>query len=392
MDAVLKELAKLEKIQTFNMNGSVDPKTGKPSNLSGALDSLLQSLQELKQQVEAGDSLDIPQEITKLIQDKKKDVDDKQKEIHSSLNKLGKAIDKKFPEPVPAYHEMFTSSEAAKALERTVLNHFMRTGQFASANVLHEDSGIEVDPYQQAQLSEMYNILQALDGNDVTPALRWVELNRAFLKIRASSLEFHLYRSHYLRLLTTADSPLPALTYLRSFPPEIRTAHEQEFFRLTTSLAYFPLSKLASSPYADLTNPALHSDLRQAFAREYCAHLGLSKQLPLRVVGDIGGRGALAKIEKGRRVMRENKNEWSQSNELPTEIPVPPENRYHSIFACPVSKEQATETNPPMMMTCGHVVSKDSLERLKKPQHYTRVKCPYCPTESFANNSLRVYF
>jgi hypothetical protein len=48
------------------------------------------------------------------------------------------------------------------------------------------------------------------------------------------------------------------------------------------------------------------------------------------------------------------------------EIPLPPENRYHSVFACPVSKDQSTEQNPPMMMSCGHVVSKDSLQKLSK--------------------------
>jgi hypothetical protein len=48
------------------------------------------------------------------------------------------------------------------------------------------------------------------------------------------------------------------------------------------------------------------------------------------------------------------------------EIDVPPEARYHSIFACPVSKEQATETNPPMMLTCGHVLAKDSIAKLAK--------------------------
>ena len=48
------------------------------------------------------------------------------------------------------------------------------------------------------------------------------------------------------------------------------------------------------------------------------------------------------------------------------EILLPSENRYHSIFACLVSKEQSTESNPPMMMTCGHVISKDSLQKLNK--------------------------
>jgi len=126
------------------------------------------------------------------------------------------------------------------------------------------------------------------------------------------------------------------------------------------------------------------------FAKEYCASIGMSRQVPLRVVGDIGGGGALARIEKGKKVMRERKSEWSQTDELPIEIPLPPENRYHSIFACPVSKEQATTANPPMMMACGHVVAKDSLLKLSKPQG--RVKCPYCPQESQMNSALEVHF
>ena len=105
--------------------------------------------------------------------------------------------------------------------------------------------------------------------------------------------------------------------------------------------------------------------------------------MPLRVVGDIGGGGAMARIEKGRKAMGDRKGEWRQMDELPVRlqvfirnavdhiitkigIPLSSENRYHSIFACLVSKEQSTESNPPMMMTCGHVISKDSLQKLNK--------------------------
>jgi len=141
---------------------------------------------------------------------------------------------------------------------------------------------------------------------------------------------------------------------------------------------------MQKSPYEDLTSDTIHLDLENMFATEFSASLGMSKQPPLRVVGDIGGGGALAKIEKGRKIMRERKSEWSQTDELPVgtlalrvagftlliltqiEIPLPPENRYHSVFACPVSKDQSTEQNPPMMMSCGHVVSKDSLQKLSK--------------------------
>lgn len=140
----------------------------------------------------------------------------------------------------------------------------------------------------------------------------------------------------------------------------------------------------------------MHLELEPLFAKEYSASLGMSRQVPLRVVGDIGGGGALAKIEKCRRVLRERKNEWSQRDELPVrmltlssydipflklhqspfilcsqiEISLPPENRYHSIFTCPVSKEQSTEHNPPMMISCGHVIAKDSLQKLAKSSGY----------------------
>lgn len=84
-----------------------------------------------------------------------------------------------------------------------------------------------------------------------------------------------------------------------------------------TCIAFLPLSKLQNSIYRDLALPTLHFDLEPLFAKEYCASLGMSRQLPLRVVGDIGGGGAMARIEKGRKVMGDRKGEWRQMDELP---------------------------------------------------------------------------
>jgi hypothetical protein len=110
---------------------------------------------------------------------------------------------------------------------------------------------------------------------------------------------------------------LLALNYASAHLTLFYTEHPLEFKRLITCPAYLPLAKLEQSPYADLALPSLHLDLEPLFAKEYCASLGMSKQVPLRVVGDIGGGGALARIEKGRKVMRERKSEWSQTDELP---------------------------------------------------------------------------
>ena len=44
--------------------------------------------------------------------------------------------------------------------------------------------------------------------------------------------------------------------------------------------------------------------------------------MPLRVVGDIGGGVAMARIEKGRKVMGDRKGEWRQMDELPVRLQV----------------------------------------------------------------------
>ena len=85
-------------------------------------------------------------------------------------------------------------------------------------------------------------------------------------------------------------------------------------------IMYLPLVRLRVSPYSDLASPNIYTDIDPMFAREYCASLGMSRQIPLKVVGDIGGGGALARIEKGRKLMRERKSEWSQADELPVRL------------------------------------------------------------------------
>ncbi|KAJ6502600.1 CTLH/CRA C-terminal to lish motif domain-containing protein [Mycena sanguinolenta] len=392
MDGPLKELSKLEKL-TANASGK-----GKVT-ISDSLDSLLQSLREAKDAIQPGTvSPDLLLQLSQTVEVKKKEVDDRQREIYNSISRLGKALDKKFPAALPSYPDVFTSPTSVTALERTIALHFLRTGQFDTAGVFLQEAGLNIPAELRAQFIDLHRILQALRNQDIGPALGWVAKNRNFLRDRGSPLEFHLHRSQYIRLLLSTHPPnvMGALAYTRENMGPFYAENEDECRRLSGCMAYLPLSRLQTSPYADLASPSLHFDLEPLFAKEYCASLGMSRQVPLRVVGDIGGGGALSRIEKGRKVMRERKSEWSQADELPIEIPLPPENRYHSIFACPVSKEQSTETNPPMMMGCGHVVTKDSLQKLSKPGGYDpldrRVKCPYCPAESTHNSALRVHF
>lgn len=149
--------------------------------------------------------------------------------------------------------------------------------------------------------------------------LRWCRDNRAFLEKRRSPLEFNLHRSCFVRLLLSSETK-SAISYARQHLKGFYHLYGAEVNRLLASIAYLPLSRLRASPYADLTLPSIHDDLEPLFSKEYCASLGMSRQVPLRVVGDIGGGGALARIEKGRKVMRERKSEWTQADELPVSL------------------------------------------------------------------------
>ncbi|KAF8959038.1 CTLH/CRA C-terminal to lish motif domain-containing protein [Flammula alnicola] len=377
MDALLKELTKLEKLTAANSKG---PSIGQ------SLDSLLQSLHQAKEDFLLGNcSEEYIRQLAQTVEAKKKEVDERQKEVYSVLSRLGKALDKKFPTPLPTYPDLFSSASSVTALERTIALHLLRTGQFEVAEtflnkIALQESQIKISDDLRNQFVDLHQILKALRNQDITPALKWARNHASFLQSRNSPLEFYLHRSQYIRLLLSSHppDPLPAIYYANENLRPFYKEHEVEFRRLMTCVAFLPLSKLQNSIYKDLALPTLHFDLEPLFAKEYCASLGMSRQVPLRV------------NEKGRKVMGDRKGEWSQMDELPIEIPLSSDNRYHSIFACLVSKEQSTELNPPMMMACGHVISKDSLQKLTNLEG-GRSKCPYCPVETAVGSALRIY-
>ena len=81
---------------------------------------------------------------------------------------------------------------------------------------------------------------------------------------------------------------------------------------------------------------------------------------------------------------------WSHAkDELPIEIDLGPECRYHSIFACPILRQQTTEANPPLRLTCGHCISRDALNKLSSGH---KLKCPYCPVEQNPNDARQITF
>jgi len=176
-----------------------------------------------------------------------------------------------------------------------------------------------------------------------------------------------------------------ALDYARANFPPFQTQYLREIQQLVTALAY--ASNLSESPYGrTFRTDTAWDEVSSSFTREFCSLLGLSAESPLYIAATAGAI-ALPTLLKLATIVKEKRTEWTTQNELPVEIALPRSMIYHAIFVCPVSKEQTTENNPPMMMPCGHVVAKESLAKLSKGG---RFKCPYCPSESQPKDARQI--
>lgn len=240
----------------------------------------------------------------------------------------------------------------------------------------------------------MHHILHELQRKqNLKPALGWVSNNQRELAARGSNLGFELCGLHFKSLLQegyadgafSESSIFNAYTYASTEFPQFQPEYATEIAELVGSLPFY--SNVDDSQYAALLN-TLHAwdDVALSFTREFCALLELSADSPL-YVATTAGAIALPPILKFQSIQKKNRAEWTSQGELGVETPLPPTFQYHSVFVCPVSKEQSTDQNPPMMMPCGHAICLDSLTKLAKG---SRFKCPYCPSESSPTQATRI--
>ncbi|KAF9357119.1 hypothetical protein BGX26_004236 [Mortierella sp. AD094] len=264
----------------------------------------------------------------------------------------------------------------------------LQSGLTKYSKAIDKEAGLTIPDSIRLQFVEMFDIVAAIKESNLEPALDWAMRHRNELEKKSSTLEFKLHRQRYLQLLE-AQQTQEAVLYARQNFAYFGSRHTQEIQRLMCSIIY--MKNIKASPYADLIAPNFCDDIQHMFTRDFCSLIGLSCESPLYVSVTVGTQ-AMPTMNKMASIMKAKKTEWSQQSELPVEINLTDDTKFHSIFACPVSKEQATEENPPMMMACGHVICKESLQKLSRGSSNQRFKCPYCPTESMSMHAKTVYF
>ncbi|ERF70915.1 hypothetical protein EPUS_02438 [Endocarpon pusillum Z07020] len=345
------------------------------------------------------------------------------KEVYGGHNKYTKVLDRLFKDkPLPS-NEIDALSPHPALVHRAIYLHLLREGLFDVATTLHAEStaissmleekagpgardestaaplGIDETESNrmQEQFTSMYHILYELrENHNLRPAISWARDHTKALEIRGSNLEFELCRLQYVKLFLaeiedaseqeSATGPQRALQYAREEFQAFSGRYLLELRQLAGAMAFCP--NLEESPYQSIfDNHTAWDEVVASFTREFCALMELSADSPLYIAATAGAI-ALPTLLKLQNIMQQKRTEWTTENELPVEIPLPPSYQFHSIFVCPVSKEQTTDQNPPMMMPCGHVIAQESLHRLSKGGKF---KCPYCPGESHPRDAKKVF-
>ncbi|KAA8589099.1 hypothetical protein FQN60_010444, partial [Etheostoma spectabile] len=329
------------------------------------LDELLRSVCEIRGQlvafgVQDADLSVLSQTMAQCCKNIKETVQmlaSRHKDIHGSVSKVGKAIDRNFDAEISAVvaETVWDTPERQKYLSETIVEHLYRQGMLSVAEDLCQESGVVIDMSMKQPFLELNRILEALRMQDLRPALEWAVTNRQRLLDLNSSLEFKLHRLYFISLLSGGiGNQMEALQYARHFQP-FASQHQRDIQILMGSLVYLRHG-IDNSPYRSLLETNQWAEICNIFTRDACALLGLSVESPLSV-SFASGCMALPVLMNIKQVIeqRQCSGVWTHKDELPIEIDLGKKCWYHSVFACPILRQQTSESNPPMKLICGHV-------------------------------------
>ncbi|XP_031384719.1 protein RMD5 homolog isoform X2 [Punica granatum] len=355
------------------------------------IDQLNQEIQAALENLQSGHESDCKTVLAELRTKLKESapltqLEGTQKELNVALSKYPKLLEKSFnPDISKAYRNVDPDIDTTNQI---IASHFYRQGLFEVGDCFtvgameQESVSLIKSPYIQ-----MYQILESMRSRNLEPALSWATENSSKLRANGSDLELKLHSMQFLETLQKGSRD-EALQYARTHLAPFAETHLVEIQKLMGCLLF--ARKLDQSPYTELLSLTNWDRLAMEVTRQFCNLLGQSYESPLSVTIAAGFQ-ALPPLLKFMNVMAGKKQEWQTMKQLPVPVELEDEFQFHSIFVCPVSKEQATEDNPPMLMSCGHVLCRQSIMKMSKNLSKS-FKCPYCPSDIDASLCKQLNF
>jgi translation elongation factor EF-G len=260
-------------------------------NIETNLDNVIEQIQ-----VQIGNSSDDPSVKTNIrdtIKPLAKQYSDKHKDLHGSISKIGKTIDKCFQSDfgnVPIF-ELFDKPEKLKLIYMIICEDLYRQGRMSIAQKLIDETNLNDNDLFNVEknfLEEINTILENLREKNLLPALDWCERKRDELNKSGSLLEFELHKMRFVQLLQTADFD-QVRTYLANLRQySITTGQCKEAVNELMGALLFFQRDLTVSPYKHLLEPHLWLQLSDLFMQQAFQQVGLAQDSPLYVVMKIG--------------------------------------------------------------------------------------------------------
>ncbi|CRG93257.1 zinc finger, C3HC4 type, putative [Plasmodium gallinaceum] len=97
------------------------------------------------------------------------------------------------------------------------------------------------------------------------------------------------------------------------------------------------------------------------------------------------------KLEKEKISSTKKENGAFFSNSLAIEVDLSGCFFFHSSFTCPISRDKSSKDNPPYLLTCGHAICKNCVDKIHA-QRSRQFKCPMCPQYLHLLEIIPLYF
>jgi hypothetical protein len=231
--------------------------------------------------------------ISETIKPVAKQYSDKHKDLHGSISKIGKTIDKCFQSDfgnVPIF-ELFDKPEKLKLIYMMICEDLYRQGRMSIAHKLIEETNLndnDLFNVEKIFLEEINMILENLREKNLLPALEWCQRKRNELNQNGSLLEFHLHKMRFVQLLQMGnfDQAKTYMSNLRQY--SILNGQCEQAVNELMGAIVFAQRDLTKSPYKNLLEPHLWLQLLELFMQQAFQQIGLAQDSPLYVIMKIG--------------------------------------------------------------------------------------------------------
>ena len=299
-----------------------------------------------------------------------------------------------------------------KLINEMILDYLIRKGNIKTVDRFIEESKVDPAKFEEEIkiFKEYYEIINDLNNHKLNKLYEWCVKNKEILlqsenekksngnqtkndnkKLPEKNLYFECVKFNYMLYIEDPSKTIQdCIKYSREhFKPFITNKkYSNEISKLMLKLLYKPKDDENNinqniEKEENNNNENQWEVIKNLFMDLFLRLNHKSKDDTLSMVL-LAGRCVLPQVVESEEKLMKDKDTKNmevdqEKNQLMYSLELPEELIFHNIFVCPISKEIATNENPPIRLNCGHCICKNSFEKIEKTgTRHNQIKCPIC--------------